>query len=151
MQVFFCAGSSGGRLTFRPSLPADYLNSPLREHILSSLAQRELNLRLITANISDEEGGEDKWIISDSHNPLREWGRESALEHWKCTNLSHLFGASALWNANCRNFVSNERRFARLGLGDLLTPSRDHWNITFTFEYGGLDRGRFAIALLIMS
>jgi hypothetical protein len=71
-------------LAFRPAVESDYLNSHLRQHILSSLSEREVDLIHITGDLSPiGEGGDDEWLLTDLKNPLGEWQKDEALAHWK--------------------------------------------------------------------
>ncbi|TFL05909.1 S-adenosyl-L-methionine-dependent methyltransferase [Pterulicium gracile] len=77
--VFFCS-PSGSRIHFRSSRLADYLNSPLRQHVLGTLFDREVNLNLIKKDLSEEEAG--KLILTKENNPLNRWQAAEALHHW---------------------------------------------------------------------
>jgi hypothetical protein len=82
-MVFFC-GVSSRPLSFRPPVESDFLNSYLRQHILSSLPDREVDLVRITGDSSPVAKDEnDKWLLTDLRNPLAEWQRDEALGHWK--------------------------------------------------------------------
>ncbi|KAG6821524.1 hypothetical protein H0H93_000033 [Arthromyces matolae] len=79
-KVFFCTASKSP-LTFRDSKNSDWLGSPLRRHVLSSLAQRELDLDLIRDPQNQEENS--KYILTDAHNPLGKLQDAQGLHHWK--------------------------------------------------------------------
>ncbi|KAK7061960.1 spermidine synthase [Favolaschia claudopus] len=72
--VFFCTLQR--QLTFRNARRSDYLDSYLREHILSSLPRRELPLELLTGPL------EAKFILTDSHNPLGKLQNSLGHYHW---------------------------------------------------------------------
>ncbi|KAJ7639081.1 spermidine synthase [Roridomyces roridus] len=74
-MAFFCA-LHNDPLTFRKALSADYLDSYLREFVLSSLAEREVDLRLLTGKL------DDRFVLTDSHNPLGRIQDEFAHHHW---------------------------------------------------------------------
>ncbi|KII94950.1 hypothetical protein PLICRDRAFT_197034 [Plicaturopsis crispa FD-325 SS-3] len=76
-MVFFCTRSPNP-LTFRPARQGDYLNSYLREHVLSSLPQREVDLSQILG-----EKDPQQWVLTDSLNSLGEWQKAEAFHHWK--------------------------------------------------------------------
>jgi len=78
--IFFCTPSTNS-LEFRKSDESDYLASYMRQILLSSLPQREIDIKMIRGDELPEDG--EKWILSDTHNPLEEWQRASAMEHWK--------------------------------------------------------------------
>ncbi|GLB34029.1 putative spermine spermidine synthase [Lyophyllum shimeji] len=78
--VFFCTPSKAP-LTFRRSRRSDWLGSPLRRHVLNSLATREVKLDLIR-DPSDDEGN-SKYILTDDHNPLGRFQDEQSLHHWR--------------------------------------------------------------------
>ena len=95
-QVFFCSAAKQP-LTFRQSLPADHLGSPLRQHIFSTLTSREINLsRLRPKNGHEDE--ETDLILTDGSTRLGQWQESQAFEHWKrescgcgCPRLFPLF------------------------------------------------------------
>jgi hypothetical protein len=63
---------------------SDYLNSYLRERVLSSLPEREVDVVRITGDSSLIPGDDDaKWLLTDLRNPLGEWQKTEALGHWK--------------------------------------------------------------------
>jgi hypothetical protein len=63
---------------------SDYLSSFLRQRILSSLPDREIDLVRITGESNLEiDGADDQWLLTDLNNPLAEWQRDEALAHWK--------------------------------------------------------------------
>ncbi|KAF8076632.1 spermidine synthase [Lyophyllum atratum] len=78
--VFFCT-SSKAPLTFRQSYKSDWLGSPLRRHVLTSLPTREVNLGLIRDPSNEEENS--KHLLRDNHNPLGKFQDEQSLHHWK--------------------------------------------------------------------
>ncbi|KAJ7167466.1 spermidine synthase [Mycena filopes] len=71
--VFFC---SSRELTFREAGRPDYLDSYLREHVLSTLPSREVPLGLLTGQL------EDKFILTDAHNPLGKLQDALGHHHW---------------------------------------------------------------------
>lgn len=83
MQVFFCTPSKQP-LTFRPAEDADYLNSHLRRHVLSTLPRREVNLAHVLGDVPlVSESDKDAWVLTDAKNPLGDWQKEEAMKHWK--------------------------------------------------------------------
>lgn len=83
MQVFFCTPSPK-TLTFRAAEESDYLGSYLREHVLSDLPKREVDLKYVTGDMSAvAEGKQDQWILTDLRNPLGDWQKDQGMEHWK--------------------------------------------------------------------
>ncbi|KAJ7682521.1 spermidine synthase [Mycena polygramma] len=72
-MVFFC---SPHPLTFRKARRSDYLDSYLREHILSALPDREVALELLTGEL------DDKFILTDAHNPLGKLQDAQGHHHW---------------------------------------------------------------------
>ncbi|KAG6817843.1 hypothetical protein H0H87_001675 [Tephrocybe sp. NHM501043] len=79
IQVFFCT-TSESPLTFRDSIKADWLGSPLRRHVMGSLAQRELNLDFIRSKDNDDNSN---YVLTDAHNPLGKLQDAQGLHHWK--------------------------------------------------------------------
>ncbi|KAF7301919.1 Spermidine synthase [Mycena indigotica] len=75
--VFFCTPHSSP-LTFRKARKSDYLNSYLREFILSDLPKREVDFELLTGQLDDE------FIIRDDHNLLGELQNNLGHHHWQC-------------------------------------------------------------------
>jgi hypothetical protein len=71
-------------LTFRAAEYSDYLNSYLRQHVLSSFTKHEIDPALIrgstVAPIAEEEA---HWILTDENNALGKWQDEEAMDHWK--------------------------------------------------------------------
>ncbi|KAI0700725.1 S-adenosyl-L-methionine-dependent methyltransferase [Cytidiella melzeri] len=78
--VFFCSQSSNP-ITFRPTVEADYLQSLVREKVLSTISEREANLNLITNPMEPDEI--KRLTLTDDHNPLVEWQDAEAIYHWK--------------------------------------------------------------------
>ncbi len=79
-QVFFCTPSPKP-LVFRPATESDFLDSFLRERVLSTLQDREVALgKIIDTGVSEKEKG--KYVLTDQHNPLVRWQQEEALQHW---------------------------------------------------------------------
>ncbi|KAI0796915.1 S-adenosyl-L-methionine-dependent methyltransferase [Abortiporus biennis] len=78
--VFFCTPSDNP-IAFRPAIDSDYLNSFLRERVLSTFQNREVPLAKITGDV--EEKDKQKYILTDDNNPLVEWQQKDALHHWK--------------------------------------------------------------------
>jgi hypothetical protein len=81
-QVIFCSASPRP-LSFRPAVELDYLNSYLREHVLSSMPEREVDVARITGDSSLVPGDDDRWLLTDLKNLLGEWQKIEALGHWK--------------------------------------------------------------------
>jgi len=84
-MVFFCARFP---LSTRKAVEADYLGSPLREHILERFTEREITQDLILGDLkvtddSSLEAEKEKWLIKDGMNRLGQWQTATALEHWK--------------------------------------------------------------------
>ncbi|KAF7352559.1 Spermidine synthase [Mycena venus] len=73
--VFFCSPNQNP-LTFRKALRSDYLDSYLREHVLSTLPKREVALELLTGQ------PEDRFILTDTHNPLGKLQDAQGHHHW---------------------------------------------------------------------
>lgn len=62
-------------------MESDFLNSFLRERVLTTLLAREVSLSKITGEISEAES--EKFTLTDMKNPLVEWQDREALHHWK--------------------------------------------------------------------
>jgi len=63
---------------------SDYLNSYLRERVLSSLPEREVDVVRIKGDSLLVPGDDDdKWLLTDLRNLLGEWQQNEALGHWK--------------------------------------------------------------------
>ncbi|PVF97662.1 hypothetical protein CPB86DRAFT_873981 [Serendipita vermifera] len=96
-MVFFCQKSkdseNASHVQFRHANYKDYLRSPLREVVLSTMLQRELTKQEITGFEEGAEFNAEEWILTDTRNPLGQWQHEAALEHW--SRKSHLFVQSA--------------------------------------------------------
>ncbi|KAJ6515616.1 spermidine synthase [Mycena sanguinolenta] len=73
--VFFCSPSETP-LTFREARRADYLDSYLREHVLSGLPEREVPLELLTGQL------DSRFILTDTHNPLGKLQKAQGPHHW---------------------------------------------------------------------
>ncbi|KAI0939151.1 hypothetical protein AcV5_000646 [Taiwanofungus camphoratus] len=78
--VFFCSPSTQP-LQFRPATQSDYLSSQLRAQVLSTLLQRETDLKPIVENISDKKR-RNFFLTDDKVNPLVKWQEKEALHHW---------------------------------------------------------------------
>ncbi|KAG9127703.1 hypothetical protein FRC07_010626 [Ceratobasidium sp. 392] len=85
--VYFC--TSAPTLTFREPLESDMLESPVRDHILGTMDQREVPLADIRGNASEPTGkplsgveGERRWVLEDGDGRLGEWQQATGLEHW---------------------------------------------------------------------
>ncbi|KAF8631168.1 hypothetical protein AX15_002507 [Amanita polypyramis BW_CC] len=76
-MVIFCSGSVSP-LTFRESRKSDYLGSPLRRYILTSLEDRRIDIGEIL-----EAEGDSKSILTDQHNPLGRLQDREGHEHWR--------------------------------------------------------------------
>ncbi|KAK0206700.1 spermidine synthase [Desarmillaria ectypa] len=77
--VFFCTVSTSP-LTFRAATSDDFLGSPLRRYILSTLNTREINLNVIKEGITEEE--EEKYILTDENNSLERLQEAQGHHHW---------------------------------------------------------------------
>ncbi|TCD69885.1 hypothetical protein EIP91_005962 [Steccherinum ochraceum] len=78
--VFFCTPSTDP-INFRPPVEADLLNSYLRDRVLTTLPEREIDLNRITGHVAESDL--EKYILTDMRNPLVDWQRTDALHHWK--------------------------------------------------------------------
>ncbi|KAJ8086884.1 hypothetical protein PM082_005709 [Marasmius tenuissimus] len=81
--VFFCTTGTKP-FTFRTPDMTDYLGSPLRKHIFTSLEDREVDLEVLrntTDRIKTQEGRETK-VLSSSYNPLGKMQDAQATKHW---------------------------------------------------------------------
>ncbi|OCH94347.1 hypothetical protein OBBRIDRAFT_770124 [Obba rivulosa] len=76
--VFFCTPSSS--LSFRESRRSDYLGSPLRQRILSTLPKREYRLDKILSEIPHDK--RNQYILTDDKNPLTGLQEKESLHHW---------------------------------------------------------------------
>ncbi|PBL02705.1 spermidine synthase [Armillaria gallica] len=77
--VFFCTMTTSP-LTFRSATSEDFLGSPLRRYILSTLNAREINLNVIKEGITAEE--EEKYILIDENNSLGRLQEAQGQHHW---------------------------------------------------------------------
>lgn len=72
-------------MTFRDANSDDFLGSQLRQFVLSSLAKREVDFSQVRKDISElDEEERDRLLLTDKRNPLGEWQKAHAVEHWKC-------------------------------------------------------------------
>ncbi|KAG9100515.1 hypothetical protein FRC06_004062 [Ceratobasidium sp. 370] len=85
--VYFC--TSAPTLAFREPVESDLLESPVRDHILSTMDRREVSLADIRGNASEPVGksvpgveGERRWVLVDGDGRLGDWQQETGLEHW---------------------------------------------------------------------
>lgn len=62
-------------------MEADFLQSFLREKVLSTISEREVDLDAITKDL--DETATKRYILTDEKNPLVEWQDLEALHHWK--------------------------------------------------------------------
>lgn len=69
-------------MTFRKARRSDYLDSYLREHVLSTLPDREVAFELLTGQF------EDRFILTDAHNPLGKLQDAQGHHHWSRKSLS---------------------------------------------------------------
>ncbi|KAI0346833.1 hypothetical protein BDW22DRAFT_1351114 [Trametopsis cervina] len=76
--VFFCSHSTQP-MTFRKANEGDFLQSILRETVLSTISQREVDLDTLVTDAGDLK----RYTLTDLRNPLVEWQDEEALHHWK--------------------------------------------------------------------
>ncbi|KAF8165481.1 spermidine synthase [Crassisporium funariophilum] len=76
-MVLFCS-QSPEPITFRNTRKSDWLGSPLRRHVLKSLLTREVNLSAIR---QDPEN--DRWVLTDQHNPLGALQEKQGNHHWQ--------------------------------------------------------------------
>ncbi|ESK94483.1 spermine spermidine synthase [Moniliophthora roreri MCA 2997] len=85
--VFFCTPAAEPEMTFRPPTSADYLGSPLRRHVFTTLMDREVNLNVLRESmerIKNEEGKETRVLSrSEGYNPLGLIQKKQASRHWK--------------------------------------------------------------------
>ena len=79
-QVFFCTPSEKD-IVFRPAIEADYLGSWLREQVLSTFPAHEISLDLVTRDLTPQQL--KKYLLTDNANPLEDWQKLEALNHWK--------------------------------------------------------------------
>ncbi|KAH8094879.1 hypothetical protein BXZ70DRAFT_946452 [Cristinia sonorae] len=78
--VFFCTPSSEP-IKFRKPTEADFLNSYLRDRVLLTLEEREVNLKKVLEAIPPNR--EVQYTLTDGRNPLVDWQAKDALHHWK--------------------------------------------------------------------
>jgi len=116
-KVFFCT-SSEPPLTFREALKADYLGSPLRRHMLSSLPTREVNVDLLRDPSKD--GFNSQYLLTDSHNPLVKLQREQGQVHWKRMYSNLVLGSCAYFTS------SDEASLTGCVLGDILDYGQNY-------------------------
>ncbi|EMD40933.1 hypothetical protein CERSUDRAFT_111514 [Gelatoporia subvermispora B] len=76
--VFFCSSSS--KLAFRKSRTSDYLGSPLRQRVLSTLPKREYPLQKVLSEVSETD--RSRYLLTDEKNPLIGMQEESSMKHW---------------------------------------------------------------------
>ena len=81
VQILFCT-SSKKPLTFRKTRKSDWFSSPLRQHVLKSLSEREINLDAIRDKSADEP------ILTDNNNPLGALQAAQGPHHWQGGSLS---------------------------------------------------------------
>ncbi|CAE7119427.1 unnamed protein product [Rhizoctonia solani] len=86
-MVYFC--SNAPALKFRDPTEKDFLGSFLRQHILTTVDQREVAFADIRGNATAPVGkplpdvqGEAQWILKDGDERLGEWQKSTGLEHW---------------------------------------------------------------------
>jgi len=79
-MVFFCTLSTNP-LQFRNSTEQDYLGSKNREYLLGAFEQLEVQPHEIYGNLTDSAN--NTWILTDLHNPLKEYQQNTGLEHWQ--------------------------------------------------------------------
>jgi len=75
-MVLFCT-QSPAPLSFRETRKSDWLGSPLRRHVLQSLDIREINLDTVRST-----PGDDRYILTDHHNPLGALQEKQGDHHW---------------------------------------------------------------------
>ena len=68
-------------MSFRPAVTEDYLQSYLRENVLSTIAAREVDLAALTKDMEAKDMR--KYTLTDNNNPLVDWQDLEALDHWK--------------------------------------------------------------------
>ncbi|KAA1466507.1 hypothetical protein DENSPDRAFT_831357 [Dentipellis sp. KUC8613] len=78
-MVYFCSPSTKP-LEFRKPRESDFLGSHLRAHVFETLADREVDFKLIRGE-SEEDG--EKYVLKDQNNKLNAWQADGALDHWK--------------------------------------------------------------------
>lgn len=98
---------------FRKGRTSDYLGSYLRQHVLASVEDREIDLKAI----KDDTGSK---VLTDSNNPLGPLQDAQGGHHWEGLSFrASLFQSSLIaWSS------SDARSVARLPLGDLLEIRR---------------------------
>ena len=79
-QIFFCTPSTTD-LNFRPSVGSDYLGSYLREAVLSALPAHEVDLAIVTRDVTESDLR--RYTLTDAKNPLEDWQDKEAMHHWK--------------------------------------------------------------------
>ncbi|KAF8639772.1 hypothetical protein AX17_001032 [Amanita inopinata Kibby_2008] len=74
--VIFCTRSASA-LTFRKARKSDYLGSPLRRQVLTTLYDREVNITSVL-----EGTDSSRYILTDKHNPLGKLQEAQGHHHW---------------------------------------------------------------------
>ncbi|EIN10543.1 hypothetical protein PUNSTDRAFT_65035 [Punctularia strigosozonata HHB-11173 SS5] len=81
-MVLFCTLSSN--LSFREAVHSDFLNSYLRQHILTFFTKHEIDPSLIRDSAVGPIGEEEThWVLTDNNNPLGKWQDEEGINHWR--------------------------------------------------------------------
>ncbi|KZP20218.1 S-adenosyl-L-methionine-dependent methyltransferase [Athelia psychrophila] len=80
-MVYFCTPAP--TLSFRAAAPSDFLNSYMRQAVLTTLARREVPLALLIGNATEAVGWEAEWVLTEANNQLGAWQKPEALKHWK--------------------------------------------------------------------
>lgn len=104
-KVIFCSRSP---LTFRKALDSDYRGSPLRKHILGSLADREIDVGRIVDDVDASQ-----YILRDGDHRLGRLQEAQGQQHWKGEVLSCVIGQIL----TCRSDAGGSRQCA---LGNVL-------------------------------
>ncbi|KAI0335636.1 hypothetical protein GY45DRAFT_1317006 [Cubamyces sp. BRFM 1775] len=78
--VFFCT-LSPEPVEFRKPVEEDYLGSHLRRHVFTQLPAREADVSAILSDVPSEQ--RERYLLRDAANPLGDWQRNEAIEHWK--------------------------------------------------------------------
>jgi hypothetical protein len=121
--VFFCR-VTGSPVSFRAPVAADSLNSHLRQFMFRTFEQREVPRAWIeaaayTGQVPPEVKDEDKWVMTDNHNPLMDWQKEGAMQHWKGADLDGYLSMFVL--IDC--IVSDARGVTLAILEDILSKN----------------------------
>ncbi|KAI0729446.1 hypothetical protein C8Q72DRAFT_317032 [Fomitopsis betulina] len=84
--LLLCSASSPTSLTLRAPTPADFLGSPQRANVLSTLAQREVDLQPVRSIVAAlDEKKREEYVLDDARvaGTISKWQEKDALEHWR--------------------------------------------------------------------